>query len=171
MDKWDKLILESIINVIKNEKKITYESGDPSEYQDQFSEMWLNHMNYLQSIETFPYKVEFNKGMFVESLNKFRHRHSEIRLFLAKEDKDMVAFLQAGITPNRKFGFISDLHVLESYRSRGIGENLIQNCFRWLKENRVTDCILEVAGGNEKVLEFYNKYGFKIQTYILKREI
>jgi ribosomal protein S18 acetylase RimI-like enzyme len=171
MKKWDKIILEQIIKVVKEEPKITYESGDPSKYQDQFSRLWINHMTYLESIGTFSYNINFDFRVFSEALHEFRQKHSEIKLFVAKEDQNLVGFLQAGIMPNKQGGMISDLHVLENYRGRYIGETLVKNCLRWFDNKNIKEQWVEVMGGNEKVLEFYNQYGFKTSLYTLKREI
>jgi ribosomal protein S18 acetylase RimI-like enzyme len=159
-------LIEQIIN-----QMITYESGDPSQYRDQFSKMWIEHMNYLESIANIKYGTNFNNSVFQESLSNFRRKHSEIKLFVAKENYDVVGFLQAGIAPNRKIGFISDLHVLEDYRGQHIGEELMRNCFSWFSKNNLEQCELEVIGGNEKVLEFYKQYGFETRLYTLNRNL
>jgi len=159
-------LIEQIINTPSN---VIYESGDPLQYRNEFCKLWLEHMRYLGTIERFSYNVDFDERVFSESLNDFRSKHKYTKLFVAKENSKMIGFLQAGIAPYGSYGFISDLHVAEQYRNRYIGENLVNNCLKWFSENNIKECDIEVAGGNERVLEFYRKYGFDISTYTLKK--
>ena len=48
-----KVFIEQIVN----KPVITYESGDPSIFRHEFSELWIEHMNYLKSIMVAPYGV------------------------------------------------------------------------------------------------------------------
>jgi ribosomal protein S18 acetylase RimI-like enzyme len=159
-------LIEQIIN---NPIDIIYESGEPLQYRDEFSKLWLEHMSYLKEIERFPYNIEFDERIFFESLNNFKSKHKYTKLFVAKESSKMIGFLQAGIAHNGVYGFISDLHVLEQYRNRYIGEDLVNNCLEWFSDHNIKECDIEVTGGNERVLEFYKKYDFDIATYTLKK--
>lgn len=152
-------------HMMKN-RKITFESGPPENYQGEFMKLWLTHMEYLNKIQTFKYKsFKFTPQVFNESLQRFKNNHSETRLFVAKENDELVGALQVGIAPNGHYGFISDLHVLERYRGLGVGERLVNECLGWLKQRSINEIGLEVAGGNERVLDFYKKFGFQIETY------
>ncbi len=149
------------------ETNIVYEQGYPLNYKDEFQNLWLIHMEYLRSIQNNS-TPEPTVSIFNESLNKFLIKHKQTRLFLAKENKKAIGFLQAGIATNKTYGFISDLHVLEDYRRLGIGEKLLKDSLEWFSENKIKDIGLEVTGGNEKVLEFYTRNGFNIDQYTLK---
>jgi ribosomal protein S18 acetylase RimI-like enzyme len=148
-------------------KNIIYESGSPVEYKDEFLKLWLVHMEYINSIQNFSSK-KADVNIFNESLNKFISKHRNVKLFVAKEDKKLIGFLQAGTAFNDKYGFISDLHVEQFHRRSGIGKNLLINCLEWFKENKIQDIGLEVIGGNDKALNFYKRNGFDIDMYSLK---
>ena len=162
-------MINKYLQEIQEIKIITYESGDPFNYKDDFSELWLEHMKYLLTIERFSYNIKYDNNIFLESLNKFKSKHKYSKLFVAKEGSKIIGFLQAGIAPNNTYAFISDLHVREQYRGRNIGENLMNNCMKWFSAHNIKECDVEVAGGNERVLEFYKRYGFDVATYTLKR--
>lgn len=164
-------MLKNYLQEIQKLSKVIYESGDPLYYRDEFSELWLEHMSYLKTVERFPYNIEFDERMFFESLNNFKSKHKYTKLFVAKESMKMIGFLQAGIAHNRNYAFISDFHVHEQYRGKNIGETLINNCLRWFSDYNIKECDVEVAGGNERVLEFYKRYGFDVSTYTLKRKL
>lgn len=148
---------------------IRYIDGDPYGYINEFSNLWIEHMKYLQTIESFPYNIEFNEQVFNESLRKFRQKHKYIKLFMARENRRMIGFLQAGIATSGTYGFLSDLHVRRGYRGKNIGRNLVENCLTWFNKNNVREIGIEVVGGNENVLEFYKKFGFDVEMYRLKR--
>jgi ribosomal protein S18 acetylase RimI-like enzyme len=60
---------------------------------------------------------------------------------------------------------IKELFVLEDFRSKGIGKDLL-NIVKSLAGNR--DVSLGVTGGNERALRFYQREGFEIETYSMK---
>lgn len=147
---------------------IKYECIDPRSCP-QYCDMWLEHMNYLNSIQRFK-GYEPTREMFSEALNKFNSRHEQTKLFTATENNNLIGFLQCGIID--WYAFVSDLHVKENYRGFGIGSNLFKNCLEWVNKNkRISVVELEVAGGNEKVLRFYEKNGFAIDKYTLRKEV
>lgn len=158
------------INKQSNELNITYENGNPFKYKDEFLKIWLIHMEYINSIQRFS-TPKASISIFNESLNKFASKHRATNLFIAKENSNIIGFLQSGIAPNNKYGFISDLHVLENYRRLGIGDNLLTNCLNWFNENKVSTIGLDVTGGNEKALKFYKNHGFDIDNYSLKLKL
>lgn len=164
-------IQDKLITLYENKHipsvNITYESGSPLQYKNDFLKIWLIHMEYLNSVGGSPLK-NANSTIFNEALNKFMNKHKDVNLFIAKEGNGVVGVLQAGIAPNNQYGFISDLHVLEDYRNYGIGKNLLKNCMEWFNQNNVSEIGLEVAGGNKKALSFYKKNGFNIDMYSLK---
>ncbi len=154
----------------KRTNNIVYEHGHPLTYKDDFSKLWLVHMEYISSIQTFKAPTA-TLEVFNESLDKFITKHNNAKLFVAKEEGKMVGFLQAGISSNKIYGLFSDLHVLEDYRQFGIGRQLIQNGLDWFTENNVEEVGLEVTGGNESALNFHIRNGFSISNYTLKMKI
>jgi len=162
-------MLKKYLQEIQEIDIITYESGDPFVYKNDFSKLWLEHMKYLSTIERFPYKIKFSDNIFMESLSRFKSKHKYSKLFVAKEGLNMIGFLQAGIAHNNTYAFISDFHIREGYRGRNIGETLMNNCLKWFCKHNINECDIKVTGGNEKVLDFYRKYGFDVSSYTLKR--
>jgi ribosomal protein S18 acetylase RimI-like enzyme len=54
---------------------------------------------------------------------------------------------------------IENLYVVESYRKRGIGKELLEACIRWVKDQKIDRISVSVFSGNESAKEFYIKRG------------
>ena len=65
-------------------------------------------------------------------------------------------------------GEVDSLFVKEEARKYGIGDELIRRALEWLESNNVKKKIITVASGNENVINFYNKYGFKKRRIVLE---
>lgn len=164
-----KILSESYNGKKNSEFDIVYEDGHPYNYFGEFKNLWMIHMKYIQSIQKFPLPKVTSK-IFSESLKRFISKHEDTKLFVAKENNEMIGFLQAGMLMKKHYGFISDLHVIEDYRRFGVGSRLLKNCFQWYNKNDIKEISIEVTGGNKKVIDFYKKNGFEIDSYILKKE-
>jgi ribosomal protein S18 acetylase RimI-like enzyme len=60
-----------------------------------------------------------------------------------------------------KIAELQTLSVLEDYRSHGVGNILMQKVFEVLRERGITEVSLGVVVTNERVIRFYERYGFK----------
>jgi ribosomal protein S18 acetylase RimI-like enzyme len=60
-----------------------------------------------------------------------------------------------------KYIYINQIHILPEYQSKGIGTNILNEIIKYGKKNK-KDIYLDVLQYNDKALEFYKKFGFKI---------
>ena len=59
-----------------------------------------------------------------------------------------------------------DIVVAESYRNKGLGEQLILNILKWAKNNGAAHSYLQVVKGNGPAIRLYEKLGYEeIYTY------
>jgi len=95
-------------------------------------------------------------------------------IFVAEENEKIIGYLLAfkiyrpEMFQIKKAGSIEDVYIEESYRRMGIGNKLIQECFKWFKKNSINFVEISVEVLNEKAMIFWNKKGFKdvsIQKY------
>ena len=56
-------------------------------------------------------------------------------------------------------GEIDSLFVEEKYRKCGLGDMLMNLAIDWLNSNQAKTKVIAVAEGNEKVMDFYKKFG------------
>ncbi|MEO1773270.1 GNAT family N-acetyltransferase [Candidatus Enterococcus ferrettii] len=88
-------------------------------------------------------------------------------LFLAEYENSIGGFIHLAIaeTPNypsvaaHTFGQIVDLFVLEKYRGKGIGKQLVSAAKRWQTSKSLAYLELEVLANNPQAIKFYQKMG------------
>jgi ribosomal protein S18 acetylase RimI-like enzyme len=82
--------------------------------------------------------------------------HGEILVLLAKcRDGDRYVGYCVGSITNEGIGEIDFIFVEHSYRKLGLGDSLMERSLDWLESKNPNEIMLNVAGGNEKALGFY----------------
>lgn len=66
-------------------------------------------------------------------------------------------------------GYICDVFTLKEYRKRGIQTNLIRECIKFAKKNRIIE--LKLSSDNLEAIRIYQGQGFEYDELIMKREI
>jgi GNAT superfamily N-acetyltransferase len=82
-----------------------------------------------------------------------------VQLVFVNTEAEPIAFCISSLTQVR-IGEVEVLFVLESYQGNKLGRQLFENALVWLKQEGAIEQRLVVAVGNEKVFNFYEKYGF-----------
>lgn len=67
-------------------------------------------------------------------------------------------------------GEIDSLYVDENYRKHALGDLLMKKSINWLEKSKVSKKIIVVAAGNERVLSFYERYGYYPKVLILEEK-
>lgn len=91
-----------------------------------------------------------------------------VNIDLIKKDKKYIGYCISTVK-DKNVGEIESLFIEKEYRKFGLGDKLMTRAIKWLDDNEVKIKILGVAEGNEKVLEFYKRYGFYKRTMILQQ--
>ncbi|WP_261852480.1 GNAT family N-acetyltransferase [Clostridium folliculivorans] len=65
-------------------------------------------------------------------------------------------------------GEIDSLFIKGEARKLGLGNELLKRSLSWLDSNKVKRKVITVAAGNEDVIDFYNRYGFKKRRIVLE---
>lgn len=65
-------------------------------------------------------------------------------------------------------GEVESIFIEDDYRGLNIGELLMKNALNWMDEHNAKSKRISVIAGND-VLKFYEKYGFKVRSYILEQ--
>jgi len=93
-----------------------------------------------------------------------------LRIDLARdtETKELIGYCVTTINAENH-GEIESIYIEPDYRRSGIGDTLMKKALKWLEENSVTRKIVGIAAGNEKVFEFYSRYGFYPRATILEQ--
>ena len=87
-------------------------------------------------------------------------------IFVAEENEKIVGFITGEILSKKEWytvqlGTINNLYVLEEYRHKGIGKQLMQTMMNSFKEKGIETFELYAFSNNVDALKFYEKLGFK----------
>jgi len=140
------------------------------ELLEYVSPLWdkLNNHHKNKSIN---FKEKYEKLSFKERSNGFlipKKDNININLVKDKDKKIYVGYCISTIN-NGLVGEVSSLYIEPEYRTYGIGDELIKRAIKWLDDNNVNKKIIGVAVGNEDVLKFYERLGFRSRTIILEQ--
>lgn len=128
----------------------------------------LNLIHFNNSVY-FKSKYEnftFEKRM--ESINK-RAENGILKLhvILNKDTMEYVGYCLSSIEDN--IGEIESIFIEEQYRGYKFGDRLMINALNWFQSNSITNIQINVVYANDKVIPFYQHYGFYVGNYILKK--
>ena len=117
----------------------------------------------------------------LENSSNFKH-HFELFTFEQRVEllsgKDQVVIYAAQINSNlagyciasieHDTGEIDSIFIQEVYRGKGVGRKLMQYALSWLETFECRSINVAVAAGNESVLPFYEKIGFRERVRVLQ---
>jgi len=104
--------------------------------------------------------------------NNFAKRKAELVakdklvVFVASQANELIGFCVASM--NNGLGEIDSLYVSPTNRENGYGSLLIAQALEWLKSHQATAIRLSVGQGNEAVIEYYEKLGFKMRATLME---
>jgi ribosomal protein S18 acetylase RimI-like enzyme len=142
-----------------------------SELLADIDELWQKLNNH--HIESTEY--------FKEKFREFTFAHRTKSLLDKAETGDIQVLIAKDKITDRKIGYcvstvnselsgeIDSLFVEKEFRKFGIGDMLISKALDWLESKGPKEIVLTVAGGNERVLDFYKKYGFYTTSVKMSR--
>ena len=87
-------------------------------------------------------------------------------IYVAEEDEKIIGFITGEILSKKEWytvqlGTINNLYVLEDYRHKGIGKQLMQTMMNSFIEKGIETFELYAFSNNVDALKFYEKLGFK----------
>jgi GNAT superfamily N-acetyltransferase len=115
-----------------------------------------------------------SEGRYATYLRE-RSRDTDTGVFVAEENGRLIGLAIASIRAQNSFfepsryGYISDLLVLESERRRGIGTILFRRIMKWFRGQGITVARLHVASCNEAARAFWSSVG--AGDYLVERWI
>ena len=115
----------------------------------------IEDIDALGAMETKYFPSPWTKAQFEEEMknNPFS------RIFLLKDENKLVGYIDYWIIFDQ--AQINKICIEEEYRRQHLGEYLMKEAFKEMKENEVFSITLEVRVSNIKAQRLYEKLGFK----------
>jgi len=115
---------------------------------------------WIRETESEIWSSEFDEKIYSTTIEKKNFDTSTNVILCAFEENKIIArcdiIIHESLMDFERTGYIDWIYVEKSYRSKGIGEVLINNAIEYLKGVGVTSCYLFTAG-NEAAQAFYSK--------------
>jgi len=140
------------------------------ELLDSVQPLWdkLNKHHEISS-KIFPDKYR-NKTFDVRKRKFAEEQSLKVNIDLIKNsEKDLYIGYCISTLNKELAGEIDSLFIDEEYRELGLGDILMNRALEWLDINNAKTKNIGVSEGNERVLEFYKRYGFYKRRVILEQ--
>ncbi|WML33464.1 GNAT family N-acetyltransferase [Clostridium sp. OS1-26] len=128
----------------------------------------LNSIHFDKSVY---FKSKYEKFTFdkrIESIyRKAEKGIIKIDMLLDSYTGNYVGYCLSSIEDN--LGEIESIYIEKQYRKFKLGDKLMKNALKWFESNSITNIEINVVYANDEALSFYERYGFHVGNYILKR--
>lgn len=109
----------------------------------------------IAKIEAACFSNPWSKKAILDSYNNSTY------FAVAVADKQVVGY--CGVQTVLDEGYITNIAVLEPFRSLGIGKKLVNRLIEYAEEKGLNFITLEVRESNERAIGLYKSFGFEIQ--------
>ena len=118
------------------------------------------------------FSESIRKRTFADRAGDFeaKAQHHMFRIELVQREKAElpIGYCISSLS-NDLIGEVESIFIDSQYRGLDIGDMLIKHALGWMEGQGAKRKRLGVLAGNDTVLGFYEKYGFKVRTYILEQ--
>ncbi len=105
-------------------------------------------------------KYHYTRSRDIKRYIKWLFKRDKNGFFVAKDGEKIIGFVACDANWNG-IGAIHEIVVRKEYQGRGIGKKLMEKCLAYLSKY-VDKIELYVGSENERAINFYKKFGFKI---------
>ena len=127
---------------------------------DAMANIIYNNFSYLVK---FP-QLSHNKNAIIESL-----KLDDSLCFLIYDDDKLIGYLTGDfktLNDKRYVYYISYFYVMEAYRSKGLGGQMMNLLINKCKKMGTSFIVLTCDSYDPKVIKFYKKYGFVLDPVL-----
>ncbi len=139
-------------------------------------ELWKEFIDFHKDIDPFYARSKDGHVRFAEYVKELLKKDDSLVLVGLLGD-DVVSYAIARVLKRppvfegAEYGDIVDLAVTSGRRRSGIGEQMLDSVFHWLRSRGLSRVELRVATGNQIARAFWRKQGFEEFTRTLSREL
>ena len=101
---------------------------------------------------------------------EYKSRIGEVKIYLLKKnnEENAIGFCICSMAAGK--GVLDSIYIANAYRKQGCGGRLIEKALQWFDENNISDISIDVVYANDEALPFYERYGFLIWAYKLRKK-
>lgn len=139
------------------------------ELLDEVKPLWEKLNNYHKS-KTLYFHNKFESFTFEKRMEDLLKDDIKINIIVARNEANKINIGYCIATINNEgIGEIQSIFIDGNFRGCNIGEKLMGESLEFLERENAEKILIGVAGGNEEVISFYEKFGFRTRTTILER--
>lgn len=128
--------------------------------------LWQD-LNRLHGQRSVNFRHHFSTFTFEERSEQLLSKE-ELKLFVAYEKGQKIGYCAA--TLENGVGEIDSIYIKPNFQSAGVGRELMERALDWLEHFHCKSIRVAIAEGNESVMPFYERYGFKTRFVVLQRD-
>lgn len=135
---------------------------------DLIKPLWESNRKFHEESSTF-FGQSYKKITFEEKRNYFYSLKEEsIKITVSMVDKHCIGYCLSFV--NNDIGEVNSLHVHYNYRGNGVGEKLVSEHIKWMKDRGCLQIGVNVSQENSKTISFYKKLGFFPNTIYMQQK-
>lgn len=140
--------------------------GDFEEYSKIKKEDFKEYSKLIKK------EIKYSKKNLNHEFQKIL-KSKEDYLFFAEEKDKVIGFIHGEIEKNKsgKRAEIEYIHIIKEYRKKGIATRLINYFINIAESKKCSSITLKVNKKNVNAIKLYNKFGFEITNYLMRKQI
>lgn len=139
------------------------------ELLDAVKPLWEKLNNHHKS-KTLFFHSKFESFTFEKRMEALLKDDIKVNIVLARNEENKINVGYCIATKNDEgIGEIQSIFIDENFRGCNVGDKLMEESLNFLERENAEKILIGVAGGNEKVISFYEKFGFRTRTTILEK--
>lgn len=131
------------------------------------AEKFLNMLKQLDKETKYMLFEEDERSCTIEDMKErlSSRDNKKHTIFIVEDNREIVGFLSGdrGSANRIKHSAYVVIGMLEPYRGKGIGVALIEELFKWARNNKIIRLELTVVKDNRYAVNLYKKMGFKVE--------
>jgi ribosomal protein S18 acetylase RimI-like enzyme len=134
---------------------------------DRIKPLWERLIEHIKLRSTY-FSEWFRTRTFEQRKVELLRKDAEgkLRMDLAMDGEQCIGYCVSSISYG--IGEVDSIFVEDSYRSSGIGSELMKRALSWMENEQVERIKLAASIGNEEVLPFYRSHGFLPKHILLE---
>ena len=155
----------------------TYKQSDKEQLLKLLDEFYLyTRKNYSKDALRFDDYIDTKKEAYKKDILKWFLELKKSKFLVAEDQVDIIGFICGKLKDKndkivkQQGGHIESFFVTKKYRSKGVGKSLYNEILKWFKSKKCDFAELVVYDGNSSK-EIYEKWGFSVSSYKMKKEL